>query len=68
MIAIVRTVNATAVNSVTFLVNGKTFAIDKKAPFNARIKTSGLPAQLKVTARVKAADTTTVLTKAIRRC
>ena len=66
--AIVRPAKGTAVSSVTFLVNGKPVAIDKKAPFTARIETAGLPAQLKITARVKAAGKTTVLTKSIRRC
>jgi hypothetical protein len=57
-----------AVRSVTFLVNGKSVAIDKKAPFRARIATRGLPTRLKVTARVKLAGRTVALTKAIRRC
>jgi uncharacterized Zn-binding protein involved in type VI secretion len=56
------------VTSVTFLVNGKPVAIDKKAPFTARIGTSGLAAQLKVTARVHAAGKTVAYTKTIRRC
>ena len=55
-------------SSVTFLVNGKAVAIDKKAPFIARIGTKGLPARLKVTARVKQAGKTVVLTKARKRC
>ena len=41
-----------------FLVNGRAVAIDKKAPFSARIGSAGLPAQLKVAARVKAGGKT----------
>ncbi len=66
--ATVRPAKGTTVTSVTFLVNGKAVAIDKKAPFTARIGTAGLPAKLKVSARVKAAGKTTVLTKSIARC
>ena len=54
--------------SVTFLVNGKPIAIDRKAPFTARIATGALPALLKVTARVQAAGKTVTLTKALPRC
>ena len=68
IIATVIPAKGSKVSSVTFVVNGKPVAIDKKAPFIARIGTSGLPAQLKVTARVKAGGKTTVLTKSIRRC
>ena len=68
LIATVRPAKGSKVSSVTFLVNGKAVAIDKKAPFTARIATAGRPAQLKVTARVKAAGKTTVLSKSIRRC
>ena len=53
---------------MTFLVGGKAFAIDKKAPFAAKVGTAGLPAQLKVSARVKADGKTTTLTKSIARC
>jgi hypothetical protein len=56
------------VSSVTFLVNGKAAAIDKKAPFTARIATKGLAAQLKVTARVKQGTETVTLTKSRKRC
>ena len=56
------------VSSVTFLVNGKAAAIDKKAPFTARVATKGLAAQLKVTARVKQGTTTVTLTKSRKRC
>jgi hypothetical protein len=66
--ATVRPAKGTTVTSVTFLVGGKAVAIDKKAPFSARIGTAGLPAQLKVSARVKADGKTTVLTKSIARC
>lgn len=66
--ATVRPAAGSRVTSVTFLVNGKSIAVDKKAPFTARIGTAGLAAQLKVTARVKAAGKTTALTKSIRRC
>jgi hypothetical protein len=56
------------VSSVTVLVNGKPVAIDRKAPFTARIGTRGLPVQLKVTARVKQAGKTVSLTKTTKRC
>ncbi len=68
LIATVKPAKGTKVTSVTFLVGSKAVAIDKKAPFTARIATAGLPAQLKVSARVKAAGKTTVLTKSIARC
>jgi hypothetical protein len=68
LVVTVRPAKGTKVTSVTFLVNGKAAAIDKKAPFTARIGTAGLAAQLKVTARVKVAGKTTVLTKSIARC
>jgi hypothetical protein len=64
----VRPAKGTTVTSVTFLVGGKAVAIDKKAPFTARIGTAGLPAQLKVSARVKVDGKTTTLTKTIARC
>jgi hypothetical protein len=64
----VRPAAGSSVSSVTFLVNGKSVAVDKKAPFTARVPTRGLAAQLKVTARVKSAGKTAVLTKTIRRC
>lgn len=57
-----------AIKSVAFLVNGKRVAIDRKAPFTARIRTAGLAAQLHVTARVQSAGETVVLRKAIHRC
>jgi hypothetical protein len=57
-----------AVRSVTFIVNGKSVAIDRKAPFTARIRTADLAAQLKVTAREQFAGKTTSLTKSIKRC
>lgn len=66
--ATVRPAKGATVTSVTFLVNGKAVAIDKKAPFTARIGTAGLPAQLKVSARVKAAGKSTTVTKSIARC
>ena len=68
LVAIVRPVKGSTVSSVTFLINGKPVAIDKKAPFTARIGTRGLPPQLKVTARVKQAGETVSLTKATKRC
>jgi hypothetical protein len=57
-----------AINSVTFLVNGKRFGLDKKAPFTARVRTARLAAQLRVTARVHSPGKTVVLTKSKRRC
>jgi hypothetical protein len=68
LIATVRPAKGSNVSLVRFLVNGRAVAIDRTAPFTARIATSGLPAQLKVTARVIAAGKITVLTKSIRRC
>ena len=68
LVATVRPAKGSKVTSVTFLVNGKSVAIDKKAPFTARVATTGLAAQLKVTARVKAGGKTITLTKSIRRC
>jgi hypothetical protein len=68
LVATVKPAKGVTVSSVTFLVNGKPVALDKKAPFTARIGTKGLPAQLKVTARVKQGGTTVTLAKAIKRC
>ncbi len=68
LVATVRSAKGHVVKSVTFLVNGKAVAIDKKAPFIARVGTAGLPARLKVAARVLAAGKTTALAKSIRRC
>jgi hypothetical protein len=68
LVASVRPAKGSAVRSVTFLVNGKPVAIDKKAPFTARIGTRGLPASLKVAARVKRAGKTVTLTKSTARC
>ena len=68
ILAKVQPAKGSVVTSVVFLVNGRALAIDKKAPFSARIGTAGLPAQLKVAARVKAGGKTVTLTKAIRRC
>jgi hypothetical protein len=66
--ATVRPAKGSKVTSVTFLVGSKAVAIDKKAPFTARIGTAGLPARLKVSARVKADGKTITLTKSIARC
>lgn len=66
--ATVRPAKASNVASVTFLVGSKAVAIDRKAPFTTRIGTKGMPAQLKVAARVKASGKTTVLTRSIARC
>jgi hypothetical protein len=68
LVVTVRPAAGSKVTSVTFLVNGKPVAIDRKAPFTARIGTRGLPARLKVTARVLAAGKTVALTKTIARC
>ena len=68
LVATVRPAKGSTVTSVTFLVNGKPIAIDRKAPFTARIPTGALPALLKVTARVQAAGKTVTLTKALPRC
>lgn len=66
--ASVKTPAGAAVGSVTFLVDGKAIANDRKAPFSARFGTTGLAARPKVSARVKSAGKTTVLTKSIARC
>ncbi len=68
LVAKVKPIAGSKVTSVTFLVNGKSVGIDKKAPFTARVATTGLAAQLKVTARVKVGGKTIALTKSIRRC
>jgi hypothetical protein len=68
LVVTVKPAAGAAVSSVTFLVNGKAVAVDKKAPYTARIGTAGLAKQLKVTARVKFAGKTEALTKAIKRC
>ena len=68
LVAMVRPAKGPVVSSVTFLVNTRTVGVDKKAPFTARIRTAGLPAQLKVGARVKVGGKTIVLTKAVKRC
>jgi len=66
--ATVRPAKGSTVASVIFLINGKTLAIDRKAPFTTRAATKGLAAQLKVTARVSVGGKTVVLTKTIPRC
>ena len=68
LVATVRPAKGSTVTSVTFLVNGKPIAIDRKAPFAARIGTAGLPKQLRVVARVKEGGKSAALTKSIRRC
>lgn len=68
LVAMVRPAKGPVVSSVTFLVNTRAVGVDKKAPFTARIGTAGLPAQLKVGARVKVGGKTIVLTKAVKRC
>lgn len=68
VLATVKPAKGTTVTSVTFLVGSKPVAIDKKAPFTARIGTAGLPAKVKVSARVNANGRTTTLTKSIASC
>lgn len=68
LVATVRPASNLVVKSVTFLVNGKPVAVDKKAPFTARIATKGLAAQLKVTARLDLGGRKVLVTKAIKRC
>lgn len=68
IVATVTPAKGAAVSSVTFLLNGKPAAIDKKAPFTAKFGTSGLPTLVRVGARVKAGSTTVTLTKAVKRC
>jgi hypothetical protein len=57
-----------AVTAVTFLLNGKAKATDKKAPFAATFGTAGLSAQVRVGARVTSGDQVANLTKSIKRC
>jgi hypothetical protein len=57
-----------AVTAVTFLLNGKAKATDKKAPFAAKFGTAGLPAQVRVGARVTSGTQVATLTKSIKRC
>ena len=66
--ASVRPAKGAAVTSVTFLVNGKAVGVDRKAPFGARAGTAGLPARIKLAARVLVAGKTTVATTSIARC
>jgi hypothetical protein len=66
--ATVKPAKGVAVTAVTFLLNGKAAAIDKKAPFAAKFATSGLPAQVRVGARVTSGGKVVTLTKSIRRC
>lgn len=68
LVATVRPPAGAAVTSVTFLINGKAVAIDKKAPFVARIATRGLPSKLNLTAKVLSAGKTVTLKKALARC
>ena len=68
LVATVRAAAGSKVTSVTFLVNGKVVLVDSKAPFGLRFKATGHPVYLKVTARVRAAGKTTVVTKTVRPC
>jgi hypothetical protein len=68
LIATVKPAKGTKVTSVTFILNGKTVATDKKAPFTTPIGTFGLAAPLKLTAKVNQAGKTITLTKAVKRC
>jgi len=68
LIATVKPAKGTKVTSVKFILNGKTVATDKKAPFTTPIGTFGLAAPLKLTARVNQGGKTITLTKAVKRC
>ena len=68
LIATVKPAKGAKVTSVAFILNGKTVATDKKAPFTTPIGTFGLAAPLKLTARVNQGGKTITLTKAVRRC
>jgi hypothetical protein len=68
LVATVRPAAQSKITSVTFLVNGKAIAVDTKAPFTLRFRTTGHPARLKVTARVRAAGKVTLLTKTVKPC
>ena len=65
---VARPAKGTAVTSVTFSVGGRAAGTDKKAPFTARVGTAGLPARIKVAARVLVAGKTIVVTTSIARC
>jgi hypothetical protein len=68
LVATLRPSAGTRVTSVTFLVNGKAVLVDSKPPFTLRFKATGHPAHLKVTARVRAAGKTTLVSKTVRPC
>ena len=68
LIATVKPAKGAKVTSVAFILNGKTVATDKKAPFTTPIGTFGLAAPLKLTARVNQGGKTITLTKAVKRC
>jgi len=66
--AAVKPAKGVAVTAVTFLLNGKAKATDKKAPFAAKFPTAGLSAQVRVGARVTSGGKVVTLTKSIKRC
>ena len=66
--ATVKPAKGVAVTAVTFLLNGKAKATDKKAPFTAKFATAGLSAQVRVGARVTSGGKVVTLTKSIKRC
>ena len=68
LVATLRPAAGTKVTSVTFLVNGKLIAVDSKAPFTLRLHVAGHPAHLKVTARVRAAGKTILVSKTVKPC
>ncbi len=66
--ATVKPAKGVAVTAVTFLLNGKAKATDRKAPFAAKFATKGLSAQVRVGARVTSGGKVVTLTKSIKRC
>jgi hypothetical protein len=68
LVATLRPAAGAKVTSVTFLVNGRLVTVDSKAPFTLRVRVTGHPAHLKVTARVRAAGKTTLVSKTIKPC
>lgn len=66
--ATVKPAKGVAVTKVTFLLNGKAKATDRKAPFAAKFATTGLSAQVRVGARVTSGGKVVTLTKSIKRC
>jgi hypothetical protein len=68
LVATIKPAKGSVVLYVSFLVNGKTKATDRKAPFVARISTKGLRLPLRVAAVVHLKRSTVTLRKQFHRC